>query len=266
MINVKALGKYVYLGEISFRSKVAYPMAVLIRTLLFVLMLYLFAQIWGGLLNSDENIGGLSRRQLIWYLMLTQSIMFSSAHINRKVEDEVKSGGIAYTLVRPIHFVWYHFSTYAGETLGLLLFNLTVGIVAATCLVGLPSIDVHAILMVGISMVLAFILQFLIRMSLALLAFWVEDTGPFFLIYSKLLFTIGGLFIPLDLYPDILRKASEILPFSYMLYAPAKLFVSFGFADFFHVLRMQLGWLVCFTMLTLSIYKKGVKHINVNGG
>ena len=73
-------------------------------------------------------------------------------------------------------------------------------------------------------MALAFLLQFLIKMSLALLAFWVEDTGPFFWIYSKVLFTLGGLFVPIDIYPEWLRRVAVMMPFNYVLYQPARLF------------------------------------------
>ncbi|MBS3949711.1 MAG: hypothetical protein KGZ53_03465 [Peptococcaceae bacterium] len=266
IVSTKAVRKYSFLAKTSFASKIAYPLDVISRTFFFALVLFIFTQLWGALLGADSSIAGFSRQQLVWYLMATESIMLSNARIERRIEDDVKSGAVAYILIRPLHFVWYQCAIYFGESASSLIFNILIGSIIATLLVGVPPISVGFLPLILVVMTLAFLLQFLIKIFLALLAFWVEDTGPFFWIYSKVLFTLGGLFVPIDIYPEWLRRVTVAMPFNYILYQPARLFVNFNLASFVQVLGIQAMWSVLLTALVLYIYKQGVKKVSVNGG
>lgn len=266
MLSTHSVKKYSFLARTSFASKVAYPIDVLFRTFFFALILFIFTQLWGALLGSNSSVGGFSRQQLVWYLMVTETIMLSNARIERRIEDDVKSGTVAYILIRPLHFVWYQCSIYFGETLGLMLFNILVGSAVVTALVGVPPLAAQNLIAIGVVVLLALLLQFLIKMSLALMAFWVEDTGPFFWIYSKVLFTLGGLFVPIEMYPQWLQRVAAALPFNYVLYRPARLFVTFDLRAFVRVAAFQSVWAVVLMALVLWIYHQGVKRISVNGG
>lgn len=258
--------KYTFLAKTSLASKVAYPLDVFVRTFFFALVLFIFTQLWGSLLGSDNSIAGFTRSQLVWYLMVTESIMLSNARIERRIDDDVKSGAVAYILVRPLHFIWYQCAIYFGETLGHLIFNVLIGGLVAALLVGAPHIGLATIPVILIIMLLAFLLQFLIKMSIALLSFWVEDTTPFFWVYSKILFTLGGLFVPIEVYPDWLKKLAQALPFNYVLYQPAKLFVAFEWRAMAQVALTQLFWVFVLMAVASFIYGRGVKRVSVNGG
>lgn len=266
MARAHSLKKYTFLAQTSFFSKVAYPIDVLVRTFFFALILFIFTQLWGALLGEGTSIVGFTRSQLVWYLMVTESIMLSNSRIDRRIEDDIKSGAVAYVLIRPLHFVWYQCSIYFGETLGLLLFNLAVGAGVATFLVGAPPLSLFSLPPLLVALALAFLLNFFTRMSLALLAFWVEDTGPFFWVYSKVLFTLGGLFMPLEVYPVWLQRIAAALPFNYILYRPARLFVAFSYRDALGAVGGQVLWTVVLLVLTLAMYSQGVKKVSVNGG
>lgn len=265
-MSVRASSKYVFLSQTSFRSKMAYPLDVLVRTFFFAVVLLVFTQLWTALLGGESSVAGFGRSQLVWYLMVTEVIMLSNSRIDRRIEDDVKSGAVAYTLIRPLHFVWYQFSVYWGETLAMLVFNSVTGSLVAFALVGPAPLSLTALPFLLTAVLLAFSLNFFTRMSLALLAFWVEDTSPFFWIYSKLLFTLGGMFVPLEVYPEWLRSVSAALPFNYILYRPAKLLVDFRPADVVSVLGGQIVWNVALMALCLFIYARGVQKISVNGG
>ena len=108
-------------------------------------------------------------------------------------------------------------------------------------------------------------LNFFIGMAISLSAFWVED-WPFFWIYSKVLFVLGGLFAPMEVYPDALARAARATPFNYVLYAPARLFVQFDMDFFLHAVMMQVVWLAALAFLVMALYRMGVRRLDVNGG
>ncbi|MBS3985228.1 MAG: ABC-2 family transporter protein [Selenomonadales bacterium] len=261
-----AIKKYTLLASTSLASKLAYPLDALVRSIFFAMVLFIFTKLWSTLLGADRAILGFSRAQMVWYLMATESIMLSNARIERRIEDEVKSGAVAYTLVRPLHFVWYQCAIFCGETLGHFLLNAIVGAAVAFALVGLPPASLASIPAVLLVAAMAFLMQFFIKVTIAMLAFWVEDTQPFFWVYSKILFTLGGLFVPIDVYPEWLKRIAEILPFNYVLYQPARLFVSFDKEAFLRAAGMQVLWVVALVVLAFFTFRRGVKKVSVNGG
>ena len=76
----------------------------------------------------------------------------------------------------------------------------------------------------------AFLLDFLGMFLIGLCAFWLESTSGLALIYSRAVMMFGGMFLPLEIYPDALQPVLRMLPFASMISAPGGMFVnpSFG--------------------------------------
>ena len=56
---------------------------------------------------------------------------------------------------------------------------------------------------------------------IGLLAFWLEDVSPVYWVSQKALFVLGGLMLPIELYPDFIRRAAAFTPFPSVLAGPA---------------------------------------------
>jgi len=259
--------RYLSISRISFRSRTAYIMDVLAGSFFYALILFVFVQLWTTLAGSGHfAIEGLGARELVWYMVVTEGIMLGRARIEQETDEEVKTGSIAYLIGRPCHYVLFKFAVYWGDTLLRLIINVAVGSLVALIAGGPPRVDqAHLLQGVG-SAVLAFSLNFFMVMCISLAAFWVEDTMPFRWIYSKLLFILGGLFAPMEVYPAAVARLARALPFSYMLYAPARLFVQYDTALFWRIVVAQVGWIAVMAGMTFGLYGLGVKRINVNGG
>ncbi|MGR5996162.1 ABC-2 family transporter protein [Bacillus cereus] len=85
-------------------------------------------------------------------------------------------------------------------------------------------------------------------------------------IYQKFLFILGGVLIPLDFFPEILQKIANYLPFSFITFAPSKLFVHFSIIHFFQVLCGQIIWIGLFLILLKVVFKMGIRRLTINGG
>nr|MCU0494697.1 ABC-2 family transporter protein [Chloroflexaceae bacterium] len=107
---------------------------------------------------------------------------------------------------------------------------------------------------------------FCITAFIGLLAFVTEDVAAFEWIYSKLLFLLGGLLIPLDFFPGWLQAIAKATPFAAAIYGPARLFVEPDLLRFATLLLAQLGWLAALAVLLALVYRQGVARININGG
>jgi ABC-2 type transport system permease protein len=203
---------------------------------------------------------------MIWYLLMTESIVTSYYPLIREVNKDVQSGDIALKINKPCNYVLYNLALSLSYRIVALCVTFAMGAVIVYLMVGGIEFSLSSLPFLAIVILLAFILDFLIEMILSLMAFWFEDTESFKWIYDKILFVIGGMLLPLEILPGWLAKISESLPFSYIVYYPAKLFVSFDINLFWKVIGIQIAFIALFVFITFIVYRIVERRLNVNGG
>jgi ABC-2 type transport system permease protein len=72
--------------------------------------------------------------------------------------------------------------------------------------------------------------------------------------------------IPIDFYPAWLQTVSRSLPFAYMMYGPARLFVRPEAGLFVQILAGQLLWLAVLGGCLILAFARGVRRLAINGG
>jgi ABC-2 type transport system permease protein len=265
--RMKAFRKYCAIFKIQVINSLAYPAELLWRSLAIVLFLWIFAQLWRITYAAagKEIIEGLTLQDTLWYFMLAETIELSRPRLARLISDSVKDGSIAYLLNKPYNFLLYHLSTSLGESFFRWILNALFGGVIVWLLVGPPP-DPRGWPMALIAILGAMLLHFCFSALIGLAAFVVEEIAPFEWIYQKIIFILGGLLIPLDFLPQWLQSIAKSLPFSYMLYGPARLFVTPDLGRFTALLAGQLTWLALFGGVLALVYARGARHLAINGG
>lgn len=251
---------------ITIATRFAYLGELLLRTIFLVLILYIFTQLWRTTGRSQDVAGmtGFTIPQLIWYLAFTEAIMTSATL--PEVDHEVRSGDIAYRLARPLPYPIYHLAALMGERLLRFAINLIVGAAVALVVVGPIQLTALA-LAAGISTaVLSFVVDRLIAFTIGLLAFWVEDVSGLYLLYSRALMILGGMLIPLEAYPEWLRRIAAALPFQYLVYGPARLFVRPDAAAWLRLVGVQALMGGVSLALMLVVYHIGLRRVSAQGG
>ncbi|SDT39931.1 ABC-2 type transport system permease protein [Paenibacillaceae bacterium GAS479] len=261
--------KYSAVGGITLKQQTAYWVDFLMRSVFLLLILYVFMQLWtaaysGQGSGTDTVISGFRLKDIIWYLVLTEAFTMAFPQLCTRIEEEVKSGGIAIRLLTPISYSGYQYASYLGEAALRFLINLACGTAIGWMLVGPPEFGGGWAAMAALGLG-SFTLAFLLNLSVALCAFWVEETRGLEFILQKLQFTVGGMLIPLDLMPHWLQQICAWLPFQAVLYFPAKAAVSGG-SGLGGYLLLQLVWILLLAALAAWIYSRGVRRLNVNGG
>jgi ABC-2 type transport system permease protein len=110
------------------------------------------------------------------------------------------------------------------------------------------------------------LLDAMIAVLIGLGAFFIEEVRPLHWIYNKLLMSVGGMFLPLDVFPAWLRRISEWLPFRLIIYAPARTFVAYDGAFLLRAMAGQLVYLVVIAALLGAVWHWGKRRIVVHGG
>jgi len=216
---------------------------------------------------QEGSVHGYSYTQIVWYLIMTELIGFASGgDIFRTMNEEVKSGSIAYQLGRPIHYVTYQYANSIGQSLLNLGSFGVLAVVLGFLFAGpLNTFRIDALLPLIISVFLGITLHFFFSMFIGLSSFYVEDNYAIFLIYQKATFMLG-LFLPVEFLPEWLQPIAKSLPFSYMQWAPAKILVDYSLDIALQLIPRQLMWTVAVVILSLLSYSLGTRRLQVNGG
>lgn len=259
--------KYLAIATIAARSNLAYLSEAVSRTLFLSVILFIFLQLWKVTYaqTGSARIGGLTLNEMLWYLVVTESILFSAPRLTRQVDEDVRSGGLSVKLIRPIAYPNYILSANFGERLIAFALTFFVGSMLATLMVGPPT-SALGLVFLAAALPLAFLIDGLGHLLIGLTAFWLEDTSGLLLIYSRLTLLLGGTLLPVELLPDWLQSVVQFLPFTAIVYGPAHLFVKPDAYDLFWLLAKQAVALAIFFMIVHRVYKKAVDQISSNGG
>jgi ABC-2 type transport system permease protein len=260
--------KYQAVARVTLESSLIYSRDVLLRATTMLLVLFVFIKLWTFTYSRSASavIEGFSLRDMVWYLVIGETVVLSAPRVSLKIDEEVRSGALTYVLAKPYNYIIYHFAGYLGEATLRVPVNFVTGAALALVAVGMPHTSLAGVGGMTIAFLLSVTFNFLVEATIGLSAFWFEDSQPFFWIYQKLVFMIGGLFLPLEFLPRFLGTIAKLLPFATAVYAPARLFVGFTWGDLITRLALQLFWLACIGLVCAFVYGRAVRKVSLHGG
>ncbi len=263
-----ALRKYTWIGLTAARSNLAYLSEVAARTVFLAVILYIFLRLWQVTYGDTgaTQLGGLTLPQMLWYLVMTETLTLSAPRVAPEIDQDVRTGALAVQLIRPLSYPLARLWSTLGERAVRFGLNLVVGAAIALLLVGPIAFSVGGLLLFLLALPFAFTLDFLGQFLIGMGAFWLEDTSGLLLIYSRITMILGGMLIPLDLFPQAVQPWLRALPFSSIIYGPARMFVHPD-APFLRDLIVRQGLaIVVLAGAVALVYRAGVRRIHANGG
>lgn len=260
------LRKYAVIARISFQNALAYKANVLSRFVFYTIFIYVFMRLWTTIYQHG-SVHGYTLTQIIWYLVMTELITFGfGSNIYRQMNTDVRDGNIAYLLNRPTHYVFYQYANALGQVvLNVALFSVLAALLGLLFAGPLPTFSFATLPFLAVSILLGISINFFFHMLIGLSAFVMEDNFALYLVYQKLTFMLG-VFLPVEFLPGWLQSIAKNLPFSYVAWAPARLFVDFSWPLYAQLVPRQLLWLVCSLLLTLLAFHACTRRLQTNGG
>ncbi len=250
------------------RQQFAYRTEMGLRAISMVLFMGVFMALWASAygVSGREELAGYTLAQVVWYLAMTETVILSDSRVFVEISEAVKSGSLAYTLARPLSYPLYQLANSLGNSVPRFLLNLATA--SAVVALGMQRIagSLSGLLAFLGMAALALILDALIAVLIGLLAFWLEEIMPIFWIYHKLLFTVGGLFLPLEMFPSWLRRVVEWLPFQLITYAPARAFVALDPPAALQAVAGQGAYIVVLGAIVAWVWRRAQRRLVVHGG
>ncbi|MFH1276203.1 MAG: hypothetical protein ABIH82_03755 [Candidatus Woesearchaeota archaeon] len=259
--------KYFEIGKLTFFNSFVYIIDFLATSIFIAVIIFILTNLWKVVFSGSTGvIEGFTIGMMIWYLVMTESLVISPGRVVEEIGDEIQSGDIAQYLNKPYNYFMFKYASNMGSTLIKFLLTFVIGGIVALIFVGTLEFNLIYLPIILILVFLALTLNFLIMGLLGIFALWLEDSKGIYFVYTKIVFVIGGMLLPLDLFPTGLAKISKLLPFSYIAYHPAKTFVMFSWQQAINTIIGQIIWIIIFLLILALFYKIIIRKICINGG
>lgn len=257
---------YVLIG---IKEHMVYPSAIWARFLSRLLYLYLQFSIWNALFlsNSQTNLILNQEDTLKYTVVATIVSSFMECNTTEWINTQIQSGNIVTELIRPIDFRKMVFSRHLGDTLVKIAFCcIPVSIIA---MVIVPThILYHTQFFWGVlSIILAYCIQFLYSLIIGLLSFWLIVTWPLNMFLGAVYKLLSGVWIPVTMFPDLLFKINQFLPFRAIYAIPVTILTQrMESQTITAVLTTQVIWILLLYFITEFIWIIGKRKLIVQGG
>lgn len=267
--------KYFKIVRISLTERFAYRGDFFIGTVLRFLPVLTTILLWQAIYAGARatELAGFSLIEMVAYLLLVHiSRMFSSMPgLAGGIARDIRDGSLKKYLLQPIDMITYLCSYRLAHKLAYivtafvpyaLLFFLCRWLGFFPKLPGTGTLALYFV-----SLLLAFVIGFFFETCIGLVGFWfLEVTSLLYVVYTLNYFISGHMF-PLDLLPPFWAGFLKALPFQYLAYFPATVFLGkIEGADLAVGLAVEAAWALFFFLLARGLYRLGLRRYSAYGG
>ncbi|WP_245588531.1 ABC transporter permease [Deinococcus pimensis] len=184
-----------------------------------------------------------------------------------ELDVQIRLGNLSPKLLRPLDPLWEHLSNHLGDRLVrapfiALLACLPLLLVPGAGFTTDPRVYAAYLLVVALGL----LIRFLIEYCIGLLCFWTESATSFSEISWLVYAALGGVFAPLQLYPEALRRVARLTPFPYMVNLPATMLAGdAAWGDVGRGVLVLLGWAAALGTLRLVMWRLGLRRYGAVG-
>ncbi len=202
---------------------------------------------------------------LIWYLVLTEMTTFIGGYTFSEVRSDVLDGQFTASLQRPVSYMQVKLAEWAGQRMVRASAFMTAGFVLGWLFTGTMPFSLPMLPFFAVSVLLGAAIHSTIYGILGVFEVWGPYARPAMWISQKFCFLLGGLLLPLSLYPHWLQAAAWVTPYPAILYVSGRLAldpdgwtVAAGFAA-------QGFWLAVTTALAFAVQRAAARTIMRRG-
>ncbi len=244
----------------------------LVRFLPTVTQIFLWSAIFAASKSGPGGkINGYTYQSMIaYYLLVMVSRAFSSMPgLAEGIALEIRDGTIKKYLTQPIDMLGYLFwHRMAHKLVYYFIATLPFALVFWLCrgyFNGWP--DALTTTCWVLSLLLSFLLGFLMEALIGLIGFWFLEVSSLVFIYMMINFFLSGQMIPIDWLPHVVQRPLDFLPFKYLAYFPAAVMIKgYSHSELAFELLVLVGWVVVFFIACRTAFALGLRRYGAYGG
>jgi ABC-2 type transport system permease protein len=254
--------------------RVDFALGTLMRFLPMVTQIFLWEAVFAGMQasgSSKNDIAGYSVNDFIaYYLMATIGRAFSSMPgLASGIAKDIREGTVKKYLLQPIDMLGFlMLNRVAHKLVYYIVATAPFALVFYLCrgfFSGWP--DAVTLLAFFTSLILGFLLGFLMDATIGMIGFWFLEVSSLMFIYMLVSFFFSGQMFPLDMLPGIWKYIFLAIPMQYFAYFPAAVFLGkITGHDLAFGLAIQFAWVIFFLVASRVAFNRGVRRYSAYGG
>jgi ABC-2 type transport system permease protein len=263
------LAAYSAFTAIAFQSRLAYRNQVWASAFGDLVGVFARIAIWMAAFAGASSVGGVTLPEMVTYSILAWQLLYwDFSRLLHEVGAAIRTGDVAVYLLKPLHYPGYLLSSHLGHfafdfvttVLPLLLIvGFTVGLVP-------PASLFHGAMFLVFWLV-SWLMLFCLASACGIIAFWLMTAFSLEWFLMAIMSLVSGAVIPLWYMPPPLAAAIAYLPFAWVSYYPAAVYL--GKLDVTQTwLHLGIGllWLAALGTLVLLLWSKARHRLIVQGG
>ncbi len=264
-----ALGeRLVYRGD--------FALGTLMRFLPIITQIFLWYAVFDSIGEAEgkdaATIGGFDFRDMVAYYLLTMiARAFSSMPgLASGIAGQIRDGEIKRYLIQPIDLIGFLLLTRIAHKLAyyaiaIAPFALVFFLCRDYFANGFPPLHVF-VAFLG-SLIMGFLIGFFLEAAIGMIGFWFLEVSSLLFVYMLFSFFLSGHMFPLSLLPEGIEPLVNFLPFKYLAYFPAAVFLGkIPDEQLPTEMAIEAAWLAFFIVVCRVAYNRGVRRYSGYGG
>jgi ABC-2 type transport system permease protein len=265
-----AVRPYLQFARLAFQRRAAYRLANFTGVAVNFFFLLVHAQVLLAFFRARGDAGGWAPNDAVLYFATSESLLlvigiFPDYRYN--LAERVRTGEIVSDLVRPVGLYWRELAERYGTGGHYLMTRAPLVFLGGWLVYGLLPPLRWELALFPLSLALALAVSaglWFVTCSSAL--FRESAAGELSAVVFINTF-LGGVFVPIDFYPLVMRWIADVLPFRATLYTPVAIFTGKLSGDaLVFGLAHQLVWAIALSALSLALESRGLRRLAVQGG
>lgn len=225
--------------------------------------------LWSALYVGKDQINGYTLTGMATYYILVKIIdQLFSYEPAKLLAREIRTGDLSNYLAKPLKYYQYLFGYTVGKRLArttLTLFLVTILFILFPQLVSFsPSLNYFFLFL--LSLILAIILVFELTYLLGCLGFWISEVDYFKNAWEQSSNILGGMWVPISFFPQILQQVLDYLPFKYEFYFTVMVFQGkLTLSQIYRGLIIETMWVLGLILVLKYVWEKGISKFESYG-
>jgi ABC-2 type transport system permease protein len=233
----------------------------------FVVELALAWFLWSAVFRETgrAEIAGFTLSAMVYYYVAAILLgkLVKGPEREMDVSQEIYDGSLTRYLLYPTNYVAFKYAQQLGHTLPAVVELAIFGVAALVVLPAPDGLDVSAqsVLMAAVSVAVSNLLHFLLVFPIEGVAFWADNVWSLNVMYRFVSQMLGGLMLPLTMFPAWAQPALDLLPFKYLYFFPATTLLGHvGPAEWARGIAVSLLWCAVAALAGRLVWLRGTRQ------
>lgn len=257
------MNKYFSIFKTSFKQNIGNKPMIFGLCFLLILLVLTYNQLWVVIGKQEGSALNIS---FIWYLLLGEIIILSPPRVDRVLDEDIKTGTMAYYINKPVSFFAMRFTEAVAAMSVVFIFLFIIGGSLTFILTDNLPFKLWQLPIITIMCFGSCIINTFFKCIIGLCAIWFNSTRSINMVLERFAFIFGGAIFPLTIYPEWFVDIAKYTPFYSYYYLTIRLVYDFSWQNLAIAATMNSIWILFLASFAGFAYNKLSKRVDIYGG